>query len=402
MKTLCIVPFVHSHVAANYDRKLCCLANPIEGMNKTTDKEYWDSDYVKQVRLDMMAGKLVSDCSFCHKVEHNGVESMRQRLNTLFPIEEITSKMQQDGSMDIPPSYFDIRTMTCNLHCVTCDANNSSRHIRIEREMFPDNKFHVIDIEYERNIVKDVIEGLRNKTVRIIYWSGGEPMLMSAHWDVVEEMERLYEDPTYTDYIANIRIFYNTNMTRLYWKKRLIPEILSKFNVLIWASIDGVEETFEYCRDGANWEQVKSNWQTYKQYINFTHISATLSAPVLMDIERFLNFFADENLTYNYSHQYEQNVYKNFMDIRLYPQQLFDDIIDNARKKIESSKLGGNDYTLTILEMYKRQKKEFADVDYVHIKSETQRRDKFLKNSHSFEALLSKIHKPAYEWYVSI
>ena len=121
-----------------------------------------------------------------------------------------------------------------------------------------------------------------------------------------------------------------------------------------------------------------------------------------MDIERFLNFFADENLTYNYSHQYEQNVYKNFMDIRLYPQQLFDDIIDNARKKIESSKLGGNDYTLTILEMYKRQKKEFADVDYVHIKSETQRRDKFLKNSHSFEALLSKIHKPAYEWYVSI
>jgi uncharacterized Fe-S cluster-containing radical SAM superfamily protein len=402
MTNLCIVPFVHSHVAATYDRKLCCIATPIEGMNKTTNEEYWNSDYVKQVRLDMMAGKLVSDCSVCHKTEQHGVESMRQRLNPLFPMEEIISKMQPDGSMDIPPSYFDIRTLTCNLQCVTCDANNSSRHIRIEREMFPDNGFHVVDIEYERNIIKDVIEGLRNKTVRQIYWCGGEPMLMSAHWDVVEEMERLYEDPTYTDYIANIRIFYNTNMTRLYWKKRLIPEILSKFNVLIWASIDGVEETFEYCRDGANWEQVKNNWQTYRQYIDFTHVSATLSAPVLMDIERFLNFFSGKNLTYNYSHPYEQNVYKNFMDIRLYPQQLFDDIIDNARRKIESSELWGNDYTLTILEMYKQQKKEFADVDYAHIKSEIQRRDKFLKNSHSFEALLSKIHKPAYEWYVSI
>ena len=400
--TMCVAPFVHSHVTTKYKRKLCAVAKPIEGMDKTQTDEYWNSDYVKQVRLDMLAGKKISDCDFCYSCEKNNVESLRQKINPLYSVEEFTSNMQADGSMTIPPSYFDYRTLTCNLQCITCDSDHSSSHILIERDMFNNNNFHRIDKEYERNLGAEIIEGLRNKTVKIIYWSGGEPMLMTTHWDVVEEMERLYDDPDYHDYITNIPIFYNTNITTLYWKQRLIPEVLSKFNVTIWASIDGVEETFEYCRDGAKWEQVKQNWFLYKQHIERTYIAATLSAPLLMDIDRFLDFFSDGNQTYNFSHQFEQNKYKNFLDIRLYPQQLFDDIIDNASRKIESSELGGKEYTLSILQMYRQQKPEFADVDYAYIKSEIQRRDKFLKNSQSFEALLNKIHKPAYEWYVGI
>jgi len=64
--------------------------------------------------------------------------------------------------------------------------------------------------------------------------------------------------------------------------------------------------------------------------------------------------------------------------------------------------LEGRDSTISTLEMYRRQKPQFADIDYAHIKSEIQRRDKFLKNSESFESLLKKIHEPAYDWYVQI
>lgn len=371
-------------------------------MDKTQTAEYWNSDYVKQVRLDMLAGKTISDCDFCYNCEKHGTESLRQKINPLYSMEEFISKMEADGSMTIPPSYFDYRTLTCNLQCATCDSDHSSSHIVIERDMFGKNSLHKVDNEYEQNLGNEIIQGLRNKTVKIIYWSGGEPMLMGSHWNVIEEMERLYDDPIYHDYITNIPVFYNTNITTLYWRQRLIPEILSKFNVTIWASIDGVEETFEYCRDGAKWEQVKTNWFIYKQYIDRTYIAATLSAPVLMDIERFLDFFSDNNQTYNFSHQYEQNNYKNFLDIRLYPQQLFDDIIDNATQKIQNIEMGGKDHTISILEMYRKQKQEFTNVDYAPIKNEIQRRDKFLKNSHSFEALLNKIHKPTYDWYVGI
>lgn len=398
---LCIAPFVHSHVTARYERKLCCVAQPIDGMYKTTTDEYWNSEYVKQVRLDMKAGKLVSDCSFCWKHEDLGAPSLRQKLNAIYPVEKIVAQMTEDGSMQVPPSYYDYRTITCNLQCVTCDDNHSSKHASIVREMFGKNSLHRVDVDYERKLGSEIIEGLRNRTVSNIYWAGGEPMLMASHWDVIEEMERLYADPSYRDYIATFPMYYNTNMTTLYWKGRLIPEVLSKFNVTIWASIDGVEETFEYCRDGAKWEQVKQNWLIYKKHIPKTSVTAVLSAPVLMDIDRFLDFF-EENEGNSFNHEYEPNEYKNLLDIRLWPQHLFDSIIEYAMERIRKHNLEGKDTTLSVLEMYKKQKSEFVDADYAHIKREIQRRDKFLKNSESFESLLRTIHKPAYEWYVGI
>jgi len=398
---LCIAPFVHSHVTATYERKLCCVAKTIDGMDKTTTDEYWNSDYVKQIRLDMTAGKLVPDCSFCWEHEDLGAPSLRQKLNALYPVEKIVAQMTDDGSMFIPPSYYDYRTITCNLQCVTCDDRNSSKHALIAKEMFGRNNAHRVDVDYERKLGSEIIEGLRNKTVSNIYWAGGEPMLMASHWDVIEEMERLYEDESYRDYIASFPMFYNTNMTKLYWKGRMIPEVLAKFNVTIWASIDGIEETFEYCRDGAKWEQVKTNWLLYKQHIPKTSITAVLSAPVLMDIDRFLDFFEANDST-SFNHDYLPNEYKNLLDILLWPQHLFDSVIEHAIERTQQHDLSGKDTTLAILEMYKKQKSEVGDVDYVHIKSEIQRRDKFLKNSGSFETLLSKIHKPAYEWYASI
>lgn len=398
---LCVVPFVHSHVGARYERKLCCVAKTIEGMEKTTTDEYWNSEYVKQVRLDMKAGKLISDCSFCYNYEDFGSPSLRQKLNALYPVEKIVAQMTEDGSMHIPPSYYDYRTITCNLQCVTCDDKNSSKHALIAKEMFGRNSTHRVDVGYERKLSSEIIKGLRNRTVSNIYWAGGEPMLMKSHWDVIEEMERLHEDSLYREYIVGIPMFYNTNMTRLYWKERFIPKILSKFNVTIWASIDGVEETFEYCRDGANWEQVKANWLLYKQHIPNTSVTAVLSAPVLMDFDRFLDFF-ETNESNSFNHEYIQNEYKNLLDIRLWPQHLFDSIIEHAIERIQRHNLIGKDTTLSILQMYKKQKREFTDVDYVHIKSEIRRRDKFLKNSESFESLLKKIHEPAYEWYMHI
>ena len=120
-----------------------------------------------------------------------------------------------------------------------------------------------------------------------------------------------------------------------------------------------------------------------------------------MDIDRFLDFFeANESNLFN--HEYEQNEYKNLLDIRLWPQHLFDSIIDHAIERFQSYNLEGRDSTISTLEMYRRQKPQFTDIDYVHIKNEIQRRDKFLKNSESFESLLKKIHEPAYDWYVQI
>ena len=67
-----------------------------------------------------------------------------------------------------------------------------------------------------------------------------------------------------TEYIDLIKVHYNTNLTKSKWKNKSIPEMLSKYKRLyIEASLDGVYETFEYTRDGANWKEVEKNWQEY-------------------------------------------------------------------------------------------------------------------------------------------
>lgn len=398
--SLCAYPFIHSHVSAKYERKLCCVAKTIPGMDKSFTDDYWNSEHVRNARLDMIAGKELPDCSFCYEHEKIGVRSLRQTINEQFPVEHIVKQTKEDGTLSVPPMFFDYRTITCNLQCTTCDDEHSSKHVPLVKELLDRKITHRVDAVYEKHLGEEIIQGLQNKTVGSIYWAGGEPMIMRMHWDVIEEMERLLEKPEYTDYIKGIILFYNTNMTKLYWKGRLIPKILAKFNVTIWASIDGVEETFEYCRDGAKWEQVKANWLVYKQYIPKTAVTAVISAPVLMDIDRFMDFFEEHDATM-FNHEYAPNDYKNLLDIRLYPQELFDSIINHAIERLERSELKGKEYTLSILQMYIKEKHLF-DPDYIDIKRQILRRDGFLKNSGSFEHLLEKINPQVNYWFNSV
>lgn len=398
---LCIAPFVHSHVSAKYERKLCCVAKTIPGMDKTSTEEYWNSDYVKQARLDMMAGKELPDCSFCYDHEKNNRTSLRQQLNAWYDVSEIVSQTLPDGAMPLYPSYFDVRSIRCNMHCVTCDDNHSSKHFTIAKEVLGRNSRHVIDPEYENGLAQEIIQGLLTKTTKHIYWAGGEPLITQMHWTVIDKMEELLEDPEYTDYIRSIQMFYNTNMTKLERNGRLIPEILAKFDTTIWTSMDGIERTFEYCRDGGTWEKIRGNWLEYKKYVPKSGITAVLSAPVLMDIEKLVNFL-EEHQASMFNHEYAPNDYINLMDIRLWPQHLFDEIIDNAEQILTKTSLQGKEYTLSILDKYREEKKTFPVPDYAFVKQQIQKRDKFLRYEISFENLLKHIHENAYEWYSNI
>jgi hypothetical protein len=69
--------------------KLCCVAN--ERINKdgealslhTNDfQDVWNSQYMRDVRRDMVAGKPVKDCAHCYLAEKNVGQSWRTQSNT--------------------------------------------------------------------------------------------------------------------------------------------------------------------------------------------------------------------------------------------------------------------------------------------------------------------------------
>ena len=401
-KTFCAYPFVHSHVSATYERKLCCLTPALPDSYKTMTKEFWNSDYVKQVRLDMIEGKHINGCEYCYDFEKNGGKSLRIKVNEQYDSKHLIDNTHQDGHLDLEPSFYDVRSTVCNLQCVICDENHSSMHKKLSVKLNINNNNSKVDGAYEKLLADEIIQGLLDKRVKELYWAGGEPMIMKLHWDVLNKMLELLELADYHDYIKSIRVFYNTNLTKLYYKDKYIPEILGKFNPVIWASLDGVTETHNYCRDGSNWENVHNNWHEYKKHVPKLMVTSVFSAPILMDIERYIDFLETEQCNF-FDHEYLPIGYNKLLDLKLYPDELFNKITSNAKDKLLNSNLNKDSVnnSIAIINKYIAERTSTSP-DYSSFKKEILMRDKFGRSNITFSELLNIIDNDCYDWYNSI
>ena len=58
-------------------------------------------------------------------------------------------------------------------------------------------------------------------TVEKIYWAGGEPLLMDEHWYIMNKLVEMGR--------TDVRIFYNTNFSKLTYKDEDAVELWKKF-----------------------------------------------------------------------------------------------------------------------------------------------------------------------------
>ena len=211
-----------------------------------------------------------------------------------------------------------------------------------------------------------------------------------------------------------IKIHYNTNMTKTTWKGQNVYKLLSAFKHLtLQVSIDGVAETFEYTRDGAYWDEVKTNWkEAFDTGINL-QIASVLSAPVLIDIDRWFDFFEPYRV-YVFNHKFHSDLqdYPNnsqaMLDIRTYPKHIFDRVINHAIKRFENSKnLKNIDKSINILNALRVERERNSDffdnpnlIKKLKIKSEE--RDKFHLTGKKYSTLLQQVDPEIYEWYMNL
>jgi organic radical activating enzyme len=421
-KSICKYPWDHSYIGSQYERKLCCISDDLVSEEKTETKDFWNSAVMKDVRKKMLAGEKIDACSVCYKNEEQNIESLRQQswkspCSEEEMISEVISKTNEDGSTVELPTYFDYRTIHCNLQCISCGSLYSSKHAslfsemwNIRPKMFPSGKEFVIDYKFEDSMAEEIIECLDKRRLTKIYWAGGEPMMSGVHWKVVDKLLEIQSiDPTY---IFSIFIHYNTNLTRLHWKGKIIPELLEFYQPSIQASLDGTHETFEFCRDGASWETVSTNWKEYHSRLNKRNqfgLSSIMSAPVLMDIDRWFEFYEpyDPELhSHKLFNHINRKTQQGFLDIRLYPQHIFDRIVDHAIKRFEECSLRGKERTIAILKSYKLDKSNnpiYSDPEMLKLmKKNWQYREKFLLGKHTFESLTAIIDPEVRDWYLSI
>ena len=130
--TFCAYPWHHSYQGCKYERKLCCIAEDAPKQKQTT-KKFWNGEYMKSVRRKMLKGEEVAECHNCYRDEKLGISSLREQCNSqqYKHFEGWLENTNKDGSVTnkVRPTFFDYRTIHCNLQCVSCGEAYSSTSV---------------------------------------------------------------------------------------------------------------------------------------------------------------------------------------------------------------------------------------------------------------------------------
>ena len=263
-KTFCILPWIHLNTWPNGNVYQCCITgfeNTCGTTTKNTLEEIWNNDYMKDLRVKLMNNQEHSSCDRCYMLERNGLTSFRQSVNKNFEhhVETAMSSTDDDGhSHDFKLLYWDFRfSNICNLKCRMCGSGLSSSWYDDQVKMLEirglkPTEPRVIEIsDYSKRDFKEYILEFIDY-VEEIYFAGGEPLLMEEHYFILDELIKRNR--------TDVRIRYNTNLTKLKYKKWDVLEYWKKFsNVNIFASIDAKDDVAEYIRSGTKWKSLDKN-----------------------------------------------------------------------------------------------------------------------------------------------
>jgi MoaA/NifB/PqqE/SkfB family radical SAM enzyme len=282
--TLCPLPWIHLATRPNGDVRLCCTANAsgagkedikdtglvkqnsrIMNLQHDTIAEVWNSDYMKTVRLQMLAGEAPPSCTKCYKEEAAGIVSKRQWESKVWEdrldIKSIIESTGDDGRLSVNIPYFDLRLGNmCQLKCIMCSPHDSSAWIKEWKAQY--SKYKTIELKKDQSWDIDFdytwyqkgtfLEDMRSNAINIreLYFAGGEPLLIPEHYKILEFMVE-------TGTAKNCVLRYNSNGLELpeklfeLWKH--FKEV--KFNF----SVDAVGIRNEYIRYPSKWDNVVAN-----------------------------------------------------------------------------------------------------------------------------------------------
>ena len=272
--TFCLYPFMNLNSNTEGSVKLCCSIN--ENIHvKDSDgnelnfgthsiEEIWKSEYMKDIRKQMLNGERPSACDVCWRLEDIGLNSSRKSAWAEFKNLNLNIK---ELKTELPPlpSSLELRLGNfCNLRCNSCWSISSDRIYDERKRMLKDknlpewakNEFEVeIDLAdkanwrwWENEVFVNSIKQLA-PTLKRLYLTGGEPTLIKQNTEIM----KMILDTGNTDcYIA-----LTTNLTN--WDKEFFSTMSRFKSGEFQISIDDIEERNYYIRYPTQWQHVENN-----------------------------------------------------------------------------------------------------------------------------------------------
>ena len=188
----------------------------------------------------------VPGCAHCQNMESIGQQSLRQASFDWIGEENYQEPVSIDIHLD----------SACNAACVMCVENLSSlwkkENLKYSNKKI-DIKLH--DVNEIDGWIYKITNGFNLSKLRYIKFYGGEPMLTDTHIKFLEKIPCP----------QNVTLHYTTNGS-IFPNDRTI-KIWDKFKCVIFAaSIDGVDQQFDYLRWPLTWDKVSKNLLRIKQH----------------------------------------------------------------------------------------------------------------------------------------
>lgn len=231
-----------------------------------------NSELIKTIRKNMMAGKWSEECGRCQSEEESGLVSRRTYEHDRWALrrEHVEPYTNADGSIDtdaLPVTYYDLRFGNlCNLACRMCGPQDSTGwyedHYLLEgvdyfddthgREQMVKQNGKWFSHSYGWHGSDSFWQQIESnaKHIQHVYMAGGEPLLIERHY---EFLERCIENGA----AAQMLIEYNTNMTSISSRALNLWQHFKR--IQIGASIDGYGKVLEYQRYPASWDKIWMN-----------------------------------------------------------------------------------------------------------------------------------------------
>ena len=288
-KTWCPLPWIFQAVRNNGDLRVCCQANASAtkgilkkpsglAFNAKADslEEARNAPLLKEVRIAMLKGEEHENCTRCREEDAAGIRSRRvyERVNWASEITEEKAREAtfSDGTIDTNKTkviVYDIRLGNkCNLKCRMCGPTDSSAwyadqvklwgstyhdsHGKVELIQSNTGQWQPKNLDYDWTDSEKFWSQIDKNIpfIRQIQTVGGEPLLISRHFDLLQRCIDL-------GYSQNISVEYNSNLS-------IIPErawgIWRKFReIRIGVSLDGVAGVNEYIRGSSRWDSLERN-----------------------------------------------------------------------------------------------------------------------------------------------
>jgi len=321
---ICAWAFNHVDYTNNGEWRLCCNGDAIAKKEQyDTIEKFWSGSEVKEIRKSMIENKFNKICDkICYQHEKIGYpNSHRQKANEIFiktngkDILEKKIKFSNEGELDLTQlNSLEMRISNlCNLKCRMCspkystnlnkdwievfefvektlpiDTNKKKSLYKIESEKYKKNP--LMRLEYDE--VKQILNTTKINLKKLIF-TGGEPFMEPYLYDAIKEL---------IDEAKHIDLQFVSNGTKL--------DNFEEFNYLfkqfksvnISLSCDGIEDTYNYIRQGSKWEyfsdqalllsnyNVKLNFHLVVQIYNYNNI--------IKMIDWVLNNFKDASIRF--------------------------------------------------------------------------------------------------------